>query len=186
MPPAYVKPYVKRHKNDAWMPRRTSLNANQAWWWFLKEYQYIAPLELTTDDDVTGKPVDSLCPLAAGVVAERRQNAPVSPAESLRACPRFDTNEHRHSKNVGDCTGWSFSRAVSAPQKNNSALLVCKPHDWVAIATALLPSSGVVQTASSDSQKPVYSFRQVVAERAKRAQWNPESSTAGLIPIVSS
>jgi hypothetical protein len=42
-----------------------------------------------------GCPWIRFAPLAARVVAERQQNAPVSPAESLRVCPRFDTNEHR-------------------------------------------------------------------------------------------
>jgi hypothetical protein len=38
-----------------------------------------------------GSPWTRFRPLAARVVVERQQNAPVSPAESLRVCPRFDT-----------------------------------------------------------------------------------------------
>src|SRR5262249_46453160 len=35
------------------------------------------------------------CKARPGTATESKQTEPVSPAESLRACPRFDTNEHR-------------------------------------------------------------------------------------------
>jgi hypothetical protein len=34
------------------MRRGASLNANQAWWQLLEEYQHVASLELTADDDI--------------------------------------------------------------------------------------------------------------------------------------
>ena len=40
------------------------------------------------------KPEASFCTLAAGMVAERRQNAPADSLELLRACRRFAPNEH--------------------------------------------------------------------------------------------
>jgi hypothetical protein len=70
-------------------------------------------------------------PLAARVVAESLQNASVSPAESVRACPRFDTKRplcraarQRKSNNL---SAMYIFKCPLDPLKNLSALWLKEP-----------------------------------------------------------
>ena len=89
-------------------------------------------------------------PLAARVVAERQQNAPVSPAKSLRVCPRFDTNEHRSCAALRDapsscslCAPRIF-KCPLAPLMKSFGVVACEAHGFfgcMSISALVLPKA---------------------------------------------
>jgi hypothetical protein len=65
-----------------------------------------------------GSPWIRSAPWPPGVVAESQQNAPVSPAESLRASARFETGEEPSVEvKTADCTRHAFSSALRRNRK---------------------------------------------------------------------
>jgi hypothetical protein len=66
-----------------------------------------------------GSPWIRVPPLAARVVAESPQNAPVSHCWHVGDLTRMSIG---HSTNVGNCADWTFSSAALIAQKNNSTL----------------------------------------------------------------
>jgi hypothetical protein len=94
-------------------------------------------------------PWTRFAPLAARVVAERQQNAPVSPAESLRVCPRFGTNDRPLCCTLRPVL---FKCLLAAQMKSFSFVAARHTVSWV-----LVQSRSNDGSCSASSEAPAYS-----------------------------